>query len=180
MCFFFSHGIGLATNQSSFLPPTAVPNQSISRHKHSLCFFFFRRSWVFFLTDCNGFRTIYSPLVMHRRTDLWGPDGISSQLQNSWLARLTHTPSLSSPRIWSWSLPRWKSEEIFNSEPLHFLSFQRRTSHLSGTTGITDFLVNKYQKLIYLFPVRLSWSHILPYSLIPIIHWVHLRQLFKP
>ena len=70
---------------------------------------------------------------MHRRTDLWGPDGIitTSKRMINWLIHV-----LSSPRIRSWSLPGWKSEEIFNPKPLHFLSFQRRTSHLSGTTGI--------------------------------------------
>ena len=47
---------------------------------------------------------------------------------------------LSSTHIWSRPLPRWKSAQIFNPEPLHLLPFQCRTSYLSRTTGIHNFV----------------------------------------
>ena len=64
-------GIGLPIKQSSFLLQTAVLHRSTSRLKQSL----FLSSLSCSYTDGNGFRCIYSVLIMHRRTDLWGPDG---------------------------------------------------------------------------------------------------------
>ena len=52
-----------AANSSS--PPIYIPAQT-------KCVF---SLWSPY-TDGNGFRCIYSVLIMHRRTDLWGPDGM--------------------------------------------------------------------------------------------------------
>ena len=53
-----------AANSSS--PPIYVAAQT-------KCVFSVRSSYI---TDGNGFRCLYSVLIMHRRTDLWGPDGM--------------------------------------------------------------------------------------------------------
>ena len=50
--------------------------------------------------------------------------------------QMTYAFFPSSTHIRSWSFPWWKSTQISNPEPLYFLSFQRRTSYLSRTTGI--------------------------------------------
>ena len=63
---------GLQTKRSFFLPQAAAAHQSMSQHKQSLVILFFLDPH----TDGNNFRCIYSVLIMHRRTDLWGPDGM--------------------------------------------------------------------------------------------------------
>ena len=58
--------IGLATKQLSFPPQTAVPNRSISRHKHSQCFYF-PTDYVYFLkltaTVLELFTVLFSYIV---------------------------------------------------------------------------------------------------------------------
>ena len=66
-------GIGVPIKQSFFLLQTTVPDRFISQHKLGLFLF---GDDLYLFTDPNRCSCIYSVLVMHRRTDLWGPDGI--------------------------------------------------------------------------------------------------------
>ena len=118
---------------------------------------------------------------MHRRTDLWGPDGMNTicfECPIGWLICL-----LSSTGIRSWSLPGWKGAQIFNPEPLHFLSFQRRTPYLPWTTSTYKPSLHKYKKLrkkpFLLFSVCLSWSHLFPYSPIATVHRIWFGTIWK-
>ena len=67
----------------------------------------------------NTHRVIYSVFQMHRRSDLWGPDGT-----NYFDVWSTSHLIFSSSWIWSWSIPRWTIPEISSSTPIHFPSFQ--------------------------------------------------------
>ena len=95
-----------------------------------------------FIIDCIYYSCIYSVLIMHRRTDLWGPDGkmmiitISLWIYLGWWWWPPICVKFFSTRFWSWSIPGLQSAEIPNSESIHFLSFQRRTSYMSRSTGI--------------------------------------------
>ena len=97
--------LGILPRQSFYLP-YSVRNQSTSQRKQSLCCYIlsFRMIRVIYWLD---YSCLYSVLVMHRRTDLWGPDGMMITI---FLLNTSGSPirlSSFSTRIRSWSFFGW-------------------------------------------------------------------------
>ena len=66
------------TNKAVVLPAINSSSKSIYIPANTLfvLHFFLFRDYMYLFIDRNGCSCLYSVLVMHRRTDLWGPDGI--------------------------------------------------------------------------------------------------------
>lgn len=75
-------------------------------------------------------RILYSVYAMHRRKDLWGPDGALI------LLLILTSLILRSPRVRPRPLPRRSSPQVPRAQSVHLPSFQRRTPYLPRSTGV--------------------------------------------
>ena len=89
-------------------------------------------------------RCLYSVLLMHRRKDLWGPDG-------TW--RFVFLPQVPSQHRLLTTYDTWRSTvvrpgavhrraraEVPRPEPVHFPPLQRRPAHLPRPAGMSELL----------------------------------------
>jgi hypothetical protein len=102
------------------------------------------------------------------------------------LDRLHALPSVCCARtVWSqfgsksWLVHGWKSAEIFNPEPFHLLSFQRRTSYMSWTISmhIRSITSETHKPFLFSSPIMEPPSSLL---ICCAVHWICFRQIWKP
>ena len=124
-------------------------------------------------------RCLYSVLVMHRRTDLWGPDG--TILIFPWIhAWLTDFLAL------VFDPDRFLDERLkkyLTPNPFIFCPFNAGPRICLGQQvyiQTTHALFIPHQHFFFHFLVCLSWSYLLPCSSITGVHWICFRQISEP
>lgn len=141
--------IGLLTRQLSCLLSTAIPCRSMSLRKQSLFVSPFR---VPILTEMVLDVAIVFSLCIAEQTC----GALTVCIILSFALDRMNLTFTSSTRIRSWSFPGWQNAQISNPKSLYILSFQRRTSHLSWTTG--THILPSHQSFGKLIPFVLFFS----------------------
>ena len=85
--------------------------------------------------ECH--RCLYSVYLMHRRTDLWGPDGASSSLVPPTLASTATSlaDDLLSGQVRPRPLHRRAPRQVPHAQPVHFRSLQRGSAYMPRPAG---------------------------------------------
>ena len=88
-------------------------------------------------------RCLYSVLIMHRRKDLWGPDGTSEVAcgLRCLLMRFPVCVVASSDDVRSGPVPRRARTKVPRPESVHLPPFQRGAAYLSRTAGMFDLAI---------------------------------------
>lgn len=169
--------LGIPTYQSSFLPQTTTPNRSTSQRKQILPFFFLLGDHMYLdWRDCS---CIHNVLVMNRRTDLWGPDGMITALKlvdpSIFLVLVFDPDRFLDERVKKYIIPNPFIFCPLNAGPRICLEQQVYANHSCFLQQVSD--PNYYY---YYYSLSQFAYYEATFALVSIVHWICFRWICKP